>query len=151
MQIQMYYCLTGLSVFCLKCFLALMVLRLIIMNFRFKLLSPFIAVQCRRPEFDPLVRKIPWRREWLPTPEFLPGEFCAQRSLEGYSPWGHKESDMTKHAHTIPQNCSSNYWIFQSRILEWVVFPFSRRASQTRYWTWSSVCILIYILTLQQL
>ena len=23
-----------------------------------------------------------------------------QRSLEGYSPWGHKESDMTEHAHT---------------------------------------------------
>ena len=25
----------------------------------------------------------------------LPGEFRGQRSLEGYSPWGHKESDMT--------------------------------------------------------
>ena len=25
----------------------------------------------RRPEFDPLVRKIPWKREWLPTPVFL--------------------------------------------------------------------------------
>jgi len=24
--------------------------------------------------FDPWVRKIPWRREWLPTPVFLPGE-----------------------------------------------------------------------------
>jgi len=30
-----------------------------------------------------------------PTPVFLPGEFHGQRSLEGYSPWGHKESDMT--------------------------------------------------------
>ena len=28
---------------------------------------------------------------------FLPGEFCAQRSLAGYSPWGHKESDMTEY------------------------------------------------------
>ena len=28
-----------------------------------------------------------------PTPIFLPGEFHGQRSLEGYSPWGHKESD----------------------------------------------------------
>ena len=37
--------------------------------------------------------KIPWRREWLPTPVFLPGEFHRQRSLEGYSPWGHKELD----------------------------------------------------------
>ena len=29
----------------------------------------------------------PWRREWLPTPVFLPREFCGQRSLAGYSPW----------------------------------------------------------------
>ena len=27
---------------------------------------------------------------------FLPGEFHGQRSLVGYSPWGHKESDTTK-------------------------------------------------------
>ena len=26
-----------------------------------------------------LVGKIPWRREWLPTPVFLPGTFHAQR------------------------------------------------------------------------
>ena len=38
----------------------------------------------------------PWRREWLPTPVFLPGESHGQRSLAGYSPWGHKESDMTE-------------------------------------------------------
>ena len=30
--------------------------------------------------------KIPWRREWHPTPVFLPGEFHGQRSLAGYSP-----------------------------------------------------------------
>ena len=42
------------------------------------------------------IGKIPWRREWLPTPVFWPGEFYGQRSLAGYSPWGHKESDMTK-------------------------------------------------------
>ena len=30
-------------------------------------------------------------REWLPTPVFLPGEFYGQKSLMGYSPWGHKE------------------------------------------------------------
>ena len=29
--------------------------------------------------------KIPWRREWLPTPVFLPGEFHEQGSLLGYS------------------------------------------------------------------
>ena len=31
------------------------------------------------------------RREWLPTPVFLPGESHGQRSLVGYRPWGHRE------------------------------------------------------------
>ena len=31
-----------------------------------------------------------------PTPGFLPGEFHGQRSLAGYSPWSHKESDTTE-------------------------------------------------------
>ena len=38
----------------------------------------------------------PWRRKWQPTPVFLPGESHGQRRLGGYSPWGHKESDMTE-------------------------------------------------------
>jgi len=46
------------------------------------------------PEFGPLVRKIPWRREWQPTPVLLPGEFHGPRSLVGYTPQGHKESDI---------------------------------------------------------
>ena len=50
--------------------------------------------------------KIPWSREWQSTPVFLPGESYGQRSIAGYSPWGHKESDMTSsfalmHAHTF--------------------------------------------------
>ena len=36
------------------------------------------------------------------TPVFLPGEFHGQRSLEGYSPRGHKESDMTEHTQMSP-------------------------------------------------
>ena len=40
----------------------------------------------RRPRFSPWVGKIPWRREWQPTPVFLPGEAHGQRSLVGYSP-----------------------------------------------------------------
>ena len=38
----------------------------------------------------------PWRRERLPTPVLLPGESHGQKSLEGYSPWGRKESDTTE-------------------------------------------------------
>ena len=55
-----------------------------------------IHLQCRRLRFNPQVGKIPWRREWQPTPVFLPGEPHGQRSLAGYSPWGRKESDMTE-------------------------------------------------------
>ena len=40
--------------------------------------------------------KIPWRREWQPTPASLPGDLHGQRSLTGYSPWGHKELDTTE-------------------------------------------------------
>ena len=43
-----------------------------------------------------LVGKIPWRKEWLPTPVFWPEEFHGQRNLAGYSPWGCKESDTTE-------------------------------------------------------
>ena len=38
----------------------------------------------------------PWRREWLPTPVFLPRKSHGQRILMGYSPWGHKESNTTE-------------------------------------------------------
>ena len=38
----------------------------------------------------------PWRREWPPTPIFLPGEFHGVRSLVGYSRWIHTELDMTE-------------------------------------------------------
>ena len=38
--------------------------------------------------------KIPWRRAWQPTPVLLPKKSHGQRSLEGYSPKGHKELDM---------------------------------------------------------
>ena len=40
----------------------------------------------------------PWRKKWQPTPVFLPGKSQGQRSLVGYSPWGHKELDTAEHA-----------------------------------------------------
>ena len=55
--------------------------------------------QCRRlkrPTFHPYVGKMPWWRAWQPTPVFLPGEFHGERSLVGYSPWGHKELGTTE-------------------------------------------------------
>ena len=59
--------------------------------------------QCRKHKrhvFDPWVWKIPWRRKWQPTPVLLPGESLGQRSLAGYSPWDHKESDTTERLST---------------------------------------------------
>ena len=66
------------------------------LRFRWWLRQQSICPQCRRPQFNPWVKKIPWRREWKHTPGFLSGEFHGQRSFSGYNSWGHKKSDMTK-------------------------------------------------------
>ena len=43
-----------------------------------------------------LSQEDPWRRELQPTPVFLHGKSHGQRSLAGYSPWDHKEFDVTE-------------------------------------------------------
>ena len=58
----------------------------------------------------PWVRKIPWRRKWQPTPLYLPGNFHGQRSLAGYSPWGHT------HAGTLGNELHENELIGQSQV-----------------------------------
>ena len=60
--------------------------------------------------FDSWAGKISWRRKWQPTPVFLPGESHGQRSLVGYGPQGHKESDMievTWHAQGKPMSLNA--------------------------------------------
>ena len=52
----------------------------------------------RHSGVDPWVGETPWRRKWQPTPVFLPGESHGQRTLEGYSLWSCRESDMTENA-----------------------------------------------------
>ena len=53
---------------------------------------------------------IPWRRKWQPTP------VRGWRSLVGYSPQGHKESDMTEQLHFTSLDQGSpriiNFYIF---------------------------------------
>ena len=75
--------------------------------------------------FDPGVGKIPWRRKWQPTPVLLPRKFHGWKSLVGYSPRGHKESDTTwatslwcHFVHTttryrveISNHCSKTSWV----------------------------------------
>ena len=55
-----------------------------------------VMQETQRHRFNPWVRKMPWRSKWQPTPVFCPGKSCGQRSLAVYSPWGHKELDMTE-------------------------------------------------------
>ena len=43
--------------------------------------------------------RVPGEGKWQPTPVFLPEKSHGERSLVGYSPWGRKELDMTKHEH----------------------------------------------------
>ena len=59
-------------------------------------------LQCRRREFDPWVGKMRWGRKWQPTPVFLSRKSHGQRSLAGYSPWGHKR---VKHDLVTKQHC----------------------------------------------
>ena len=71
---------------------------------------PANAGVARDAWFNPWVRKIPWRREWQPTLAFLPGESHRQRSLAGYSPYGHKESGTTEATqHTLRHAPSKAY------------------------------------------
>ena len=55
------------------------------------------AYQCRghKKRVLSLSGNISWKRAWQFTPVFLPGESHGQRSLVGYSPWGHKDLDTT--------------------------------------------------------
>ena len=73
------------------------------------------------------VRKIPWRKQWQPTPVFLPGESHGKRSLAGYSLWGCKESDITErlntHTHTHTQ-----------RACVWVTCALTR--GRPGLWSW---------------
>ena len=51
------------------------------------------------------VRSLGWEdlleKEMATTPVFLPGKFHGRRSLVGYSPWDHRESDTTERLHLL--------------------------------------------------
>ena len=98
------------------------------------------ACQCRRSRFDPLVGKTPCSRKWQPTPVFLPERCHGQWNLVGYSPWGHRESDMTgSHApcfpnfHSFLKTLPSANTLFLSSLKQLVI----AFASQTIFDPWS--------------
>ena len=43
--------------------------------------------EMQKTQLQSLGWEVPWRRKWLPTPVFLPGESYGQRRLVGCSPW----------------------------------------------------------------
>ena len=114
------------------------------------------ACQCRRCVFNPWVGAIPWRRKWQPTAVLLPGGSCGQRSLVGYSPWGRKESHMTKPQrqawrlcpgfHRCPQllcllptsSCPSKQWKLRAPTGERVQHPFFKAATPRAFYRLTS-------------
>ena len=58
-------------------------------------LSDWAHIKSGRPGLDPWIGKVPCRREWLRNPVELPEEFHGQRSLAGYSPWGHTTEQLS--------------------------------------------------------
>ena len=81
-----------------------------------------ICPRSRRPGFSPWIRKILWRREWLSSSGFLPGEFRGKRRLVGYSPWGLKESDTSEWLTDVVPSDASNKLTsqFSSLIMQWL-------------------------------
>ena len=105
----------------------------------------------RETRFDPWVGKIPWRRKWQPTPILLPGKSHGQRSLIGYSPWGHKELDTTERLHfTSLPHCRQMLYCLSYQgspnqimvIINFTLYPlFSYNVSARQHWYCTSRCL----------
>ena len=67
-------------------------------------------MKATKPDLILWIKKIPWRREWLPTPVFLPGEFHGQRSLASYSSWGGRVRD-----NRVTNTFTSFFYYYSSR------------------------------------
>ena len=79
-----------------------------------------------RPRFHVWIRKISWRREWQPTPAFLPGDFHGLRSL--VHPWGCKESDTTESDTTERLALSLFHFYMWRAMLNWVCVQIKQMA-----------------------
>ena len=66
-----------------------------------------------------LVRKIPWRKAWQPTPAFLSGESQGQRSLAGYSPYGQSQTPLNDFTFTFHFHALEKEMATHSSILVW--------------------------------
>ena len=106
------------------------------------------ACQCRRHKrhgFHPWVGKIPWKMKWHPTPVFFPGKSHGQRSLAGYSLWGHKESDTAEHECARAHAHTRRYQTKSEQNFPAVVSSFWRvRVSK---WVFQGVAFMFFLLS----
>ena len=63
------------------------------------------------------------RRQWQPTPVLSPGKFHGQRSLVGYSPRGHRESDTTGQLHFRALLCLDETSAYGNGMVVWIFSP----------------------------
>ena len=93
--------------------------------------------------------KIPWRRAWQPTPVSLHGESHGQRSLAGYSPWVHKESDTTEATEHKHIHLSIYIHIFMSVIVYMFTDTYTHIHTHTQSFSsrliYTSVLIVVFI------
>ena len=78
---------------------------------------------------ETLGQKIPWRRKWKPTSVFWPGKSHGQRTLVGYSPWGHKR---VGHNRVTKQQ---QRWTKQSEFTKFIQQESSLSPSQPSHWS----------------
>ena len=82
-----------------------------------------------RPTFNSWIGKIPWRKKWQLTSAFLPEEFHGQRTLVGYSAWGHKVLTTFSHSHlylTTGKNIALTVWAFINKAISLLFNMLSR-------------------------
>ena len=93
---------------CLKALIVLLIFNLgfsySLRGFPWWLRQQRVCLQCRRLGFYPRVGKIPRRREWQPTPVFLPGEFYGQSRLA-----------------SRVQSIRSHNWVTHTHIIFWEI------------------------------
>ena len=95
------------------------------------------ACNARNPGWIPRLGRPPWRREWLSTSEFLPGESHGQRSLVGYRPSGCKHDWATNIFTFSNTQLTGNSWLFDTAE-PFIPFQWKKVMS-------FRVCVYIYI------
>ena len=93
------------------------------------------------PGSIPGSERSPWRRKWQPAPVFLPRESHGQRSLEGYSSWGHKsQTQLSKTTYPFLRHIFSSLFFFSSFLSIFVCLSVSPSVSLSHNNIWQFLC-----------